>query len=93
MRMELFINLSKRQLANHIWSQPRVCIDSDDEVRVYLREYGLVQNNMGGEGGGDVLNVFTTIQLDFDGEGKVKRLVSVRDQTLVGNEVFEGNAP
>jgi hypothetical protein len=39
------------------------------------------------------LTVFTSIALDFDEEGLVTQLVSVRDETLLNDEVFEGNAP
>ena len=91
---ELFLTtFSKRSLAYHIWSQPRVCIRSQGWVRVYLREYGLVKNGEDGEGSGNVMNVFTNIQLDFDRRGKVRRLVSVRDNTLLGDELFDGPAP
>lgn len=89
---ELFLLFSKRSLAYHIWSQPRVCIRSQGRVRVYLREYGLVKNDDDGEGSGKIINVFTNIQLDFNRYGKVRRLVSVRDNTLLGDELFDGPA-
>ena len=90
---QLFVTLSKRRLAYHIWTMPRVCLRPDGRASVYLRETGNVQNGEDGEGGGDVFRVFTSVRLDFNRLGKVRRLVSVRDQTLLGNEVFEGNAP
>ena len=91
----LFLTLSKRELAYHIWAMPRVCHLGDGSgMRVFLRETGLVQNSGEDvEGYGNVFKVFTTIELDFDEEGLVTQLVSVRDETLLGNEVFEGNAP
>ena len=72
---------------------PRVCLRSDGRASVYFRETGNVQNGEDGEGEGDVLRVFTSIRLDFNRRKKVRRLVSIRDQTLLGNEVFEGDAP
>ena len=90
---QLFVTLSKRRLAYHIWTMPRVCLRPDGRASVYLRETGNVQNGEDGEGGGEVFRVFTSIRLDFNRLGKVRRLVSVRDQTLLGNEVFEGYAP
>uniref|UniRef100_A0A7S0FPX0 Uncharacterized protein n=1 Tax=Minutocellus polymorphus TaxID=265543 RepID=A0A7S0FPX0_9STRA len=90
---QLFINLSARRLAYHVWTMPRVCRRPDGRVSVYFRETGTVQNGEDGEGGGDILRVFTSIRLDFNSLDKVRRLVSVRDQTLLGGEIFEGNAP
>ena len=90
---QLFLNLSTRRLAYHVWTMPRVCLRSDGRASVYFRETGNVQNGEDGEGGGDVFRVFTSIRVDFNRRKKVRRLVSIRDQTLLGNEVFEGNAP
>jgi hypothetical protein len=43
---DLFLTLSKRELAYHIWAMPRVCyLDDGGAMRVYLRETGLVQNS------------------------------------------------
>jgi len=61
---------------------------------IFLRETGLVENSGDNvEGYGNVFTVFTTIELDFNKEGLVTQLVSVRDETLLGNDVFQGNAP
>lgn len=97
---QLFLTFARRELAYHIWAMPRACrLDDDDgRMRVFLRETGYVKNDDRDgdeevEGYGNVFTVFTTIQLDFDADGKVTRLVSVRDGTLLGNEVYEGNAP
>ena len=90
---QLFLDLSTRRLAYHVWTMPRVCLHSDGRASVYFRETGNVQNSDDGEGAGVVLSVFTSIRLDFTRRKKVRRLVSIRDQTLLGNEVFDGNAP
>lgn len=92
---ELFLTFAKRELAYHTWAMPRVChLDEDGGMRVALRETGLVQNSGDNvEGYGNVFTVFTTIELDFNKEGLVTQLVSVRDETLLGNDVFQGNAP
>ena len=65
---ELFLSLSKRELAYHIWAMPRVChLNDGGGMRVYLRETGMVQNSGEDvEGFGNVFTVFTTIELDFE---------------------------
>lgn len=85
---QLFVGLaSNRIFAYHIWDQIRVCQndDDDDSYTVYMREYGLVQ-----EEGQDMINVFTTIVLRFEDE-LVAKLISVRRNTLRNGIFVQGN--
>lgn len=83
---QLFVGLaSNRIFAYHIWDQIRVCQNDDDSYTVYMREYGLVQ-----EEGQNMINVFTTIALRFEDE-LVAKLISVRRNTLRNGIFVQGN--
>lgn len=82
---EFFVQLHTRDLAYHVWTMPRVCRvagtnQNAPTTKVYLREYGLVQDS--GEAASSLLNVFTTIELIFDDQGMATKLVSTRRNTL-----------
>lgn len=85
--LELFLTLADRNFAYHMWDMPRVCRLSDGRMKVYFREFGFVQNDEDGEGGGDIFNVFTAIELAFNENNEVDRLVSTRRNTIVGGEL------
>ena len=85
---DLFLTFAERRLAYHVWDQARVCKSPDDEdmTKVYLREYGYVQNTDEGEGNGGIFNVFTTIELTFNGN-LISRLVSTRRNTILDGDL------
>ncbi len=90
---DLFVQaIGSRQFAYHIWDQPRVCRDAGGRsFTVYLREYGLVQQE--NTQASDHITVFTTIALTIDTDGLVERLVSNRENTLIDGTFFDRNGP